>query len=134
MSTIKRQYGMSALGWLFLLIVFGITFTVIAKLMPFYAENQYVVEALRSVGETPEGVESLSNREIEQKIYSFYTVNGVRSEGATNIEIERQANKVLVMINYEARVPMFYNVDAVMKFNNVLDSKFPGECCKPRAE
>ncbi len=130
----QRQYGMSMSGWLFVILVLGITFTIVAKLAPLYAENRYVVEALKSLGETPNGFESMTNREIEQKIYKFYTINGVRSEGAANIEIDRQTNKVLVSVNYEVRVPMFYNVDAVVSFNNVLDSKFPGECCSPRAE
>ncbi len=130
----QKQYGMSMTGWLFVILVLGITFTIIVKLAPLYAENRYVVEALKSLSETPNGFESMSNGEIKQKLYSFYTINGVRSEGSKNIEIDRQPNKVLVSINYEVRVPMFYNVDAVVSFNNVLDSKFPGECCTPRAK
>ena len=64
----------------------------------------------------------------------FYTINNVRSEGASNIKIERTPKKTQVNIDYEVRVPLVYNIDVVMSFNNQLDSSRPDDCCTPKSD
>ncbi len=130
----QKQKGLSTLGWLVAISMFGGLIFIGVKLAPHYAENQYFIQSLRNLGEVPGGIESLSTTEIRGQLSRFFVVNGVRSKGANDVEVERLNDRVLVKINYEVRVPLFYNIDAMLTFNNVLDSKFPGECCKPRAE
>jgi len=61
-------------------------------------------------------------------------VNNIRSQAASDVKILRKKGYVLVSMQYEVRVPIMYNVSAVMSFNNVWDSRRPHECCKPESE
>lgn len=131
-SLINRQRGLGMLQWVLVIAVAGFFLIFAFKVIPLYAENRYVESALRSLATGSEEVDEMSEMEIKQKLGNFYMVNNVRSEGPTkNIKIERESDKVLVTIDYETRVPLFYNIDLVLTFQNHLDSTRPGECCKP---
>lgn len=131
-SLINRQHGLGLLQWMLVIAVAGFFLVFAFKVIPLYAENRYVESALRSLEAGSEEIDEMSEMEIKQKLNNFYMVNNVRSEGPTkNIKIERESDKVLVTVDYETRVPLFYNIDLVLTFQNHLDSTRPGECCKP---
>ena len=67
-------------------------------------------------------VRSLSDQGIRQKLYKQFVVNNVDSIDLKAVQIERSAEKILVSLDYERRVPLLGNVDAVAKFHNVYDS------------
>ena len=90
--------------------------------------------ALRSLEGSGEKLEQMTDAEISKKLNNFYMVNNVRSEGPTkNIKVERESEKAIVTVDYETRVPLFWNIDLVLSFQNHLDSTRPGQCCKPPA-
>jgi len=126
-----KQTGMTSTGFLALaLLAFFIIYTAF-KLVPAYAENRYIVSALKSVAENNDDLTQMTSRDIEGKLRKFYTINNVRSEGSRNIEIDRRANKVVIDINYEERIDFLLNIDLLLSFNNQLDSSQPERCCKP---
>jgi hypothetical protein len=61
-------------------------------------------------------------------------VNNVRSDGPQNIVIDRRSKTLLVSIDYENRVNLFWNIDVITSFQNHLDGERPELCCKPLAE
>jgi len=131
---IKHQRGMGMLQWALVIAVVGFFILFAFKVVPLYAENRYVESALRSLENGGEKLEQMTDAEIKKKLDNFYTINNVRSEGPTkNIKIERESEKALVTVDYETRVPLFYNIDLVLSFQNHLDSTRPGQCCKPPA-
>ncbi len=101
------------------------------KIIPLYAENRYISQALIFLSEKDVPLEDMSTGEIKKAMNNFYTINNVRSEGSRNIKVERTRKAVLVSVNYETRVPLVSNIDVVVSFENQLDSSRPGECCKP---
>ena len=134
MLNAKRQLGISKLALLLLLAVVGFFLLCAFRLIPVYLDDRYIQTALRTLDEGGESVAEMSDREIRKKIGRFFTVNNVRSQSADAIEIDRSQDSVLVIMNYEVRVPIIYNIDAVLTFNNVWDSSRPDECCKPKSE
>lgn len=130
---IKHQRGLGMLQWVLVIAVAGFFLLFAFKAIPLYAENRYVESALRSLENGGEKFEQMTDAEISKKITSFYVINNVRSEGPNNIKILRESDKAIVTIDYETRVPLFYNIDLVLSFQNHLDSTRPGQCCKPPA-
>lgn len=131
-KTIKRQRGLGMLQWALVIAVAGFFLLFAFKVVPLYAENRYVESALRSLETGGEKVEQMADAEIKKKLGNFYLINNVRSEGPTkNIKIDRRSEDLLITIDYETRVPLFYNIDLVLSFQNHLDSSRPGQCCKP---
>jgi hypothetical protein len=99
-----------------------------------YAETVYVVNALKSLVEPGARITEMSDAEIKKKLFNFYLVNNVRSEGPKNIVIDRKSQTLLVTIDYESRTNLFWNIDIVVSFQNHLDGEQPALCCKPLAE
>lgn len=131
---IKHQRGLGLLQWASVIGIAGFFLLFAFKVVPLYAENRYVESALRSLANSGEKLEQMTDAEINKKLNNFYMVNNVRSEGPTkNIKVVRESEKALVTIDYETRVPLFYNIDLVLSFQNHLDSTRPGQCCKPPA-
>jgi len=125
------QKGVTTTGFLALaLLAFFVIYTAF-KLVPAYAENRYIVSALKSIARNNDDLMQMTSKEIRTQLQKFYTVNNVRSEGSRNIEIDKHADKVVIDINYEERIDFLLNIDLLLTFNNQLDSSQPGRCCKP---
>lgn len=132
MGRFQRQRGLSLLGILLLLIALGFVLLCFFRLSPAYLDNMYVRDALKSLAEDhPDDLANLTKGEVAQILSNYYTINNVRGEPAKALEVIRRADKILIQVNYEVRVPLVANVDAVMKFENVLDSSRPEQCCSP---
>ncbi len=132
LKSLKCQRGLGMLQWALVIAIAGFFLMFAFKVIPLYAENRYVESALRALVGSGDNLEEMSNTEITKKLNSFYMINNVRSAGPTeNIKIEREAEKTLVTIDYETRVPLMYNIDLVLSFKNHLDSTKPTQCCKP---
>ncbi len=131
MNNLHYQRGMSSLAWLLVLMTGGFALLCAFKIIPLYAENRYISQALIFLSEKDVPLEDMSTGEIKKAMNNFYTINNVRSEGSRNIKVERTRKAVLVSVNYETRVPLVSNIDVVVSFENQLDSSRPGECCKP---
>lgn len=126
----QRGYGL--LEWLAILAAAGFFLLFAFRVVPLYAENRYVISALKSLEDGGTRLSEMTDAEIRKKLANFYMINNVRSEGPTkNLKIDRSNNKVLVMVDYETRVNLFANIDVVMVFQNHLDSTRTNMCCRP---
>lgn len=128
----SRQLGAGMVGWLIIIGLVGAIVFQIFKLVPHYIESVTVDGELKSLAEVIDGVESLSNRELKQKLAAFYRVNGISKAVQDGTTISRKDGHVLIDMQYEQRIEMFYNIDIVLSFHKQLDSQFPGKCCLPR--
>lgn len=128
------QRGLSSLSWLLLIAVTGFFMMCAFKLIPHYAENIYIADGLKTLGQGEKPVADMSKREIKKTLDRFYMMNNVRSEGSKNLDLDRTKKGLLVNVNYEVRVPLFANVDVLLTFENQLDSSDPSACCKPKTK
>ncbi len=133
MVTLKRQQGLSSIGWLFVIAVFGVVFTIAAKLTPFYLDNRFVVSTLKGLAEDS-AFPTMTPNQVRSKLNKTFTINSVRGKPTDALKVTKKKNVILVTVNYEERVDILFNVDVVLTFTNVLDSTRPEECCSPAAE
>lgn len=131
MSRLNKQSGISSAGWLLILMLGAFALLSFFRMGPAYLDNYYIREALRALAAESEDINNMPKREIRSKLNKYYTINGIRGEATKALEIERLRNKQVINVNYEIRVPLIYNIDVVMKFNNQLDSSKPDACCTP---
>jgi hypothetical protein len=131
MKNLKQQAGLTMISWVFVLAILAFCGMFGFAVVPMYAENIYVVNALKSLAEPGINLAEMSDAEINKKLQNFYMVNNVRSEGAQNIVIDRKSKTLLITIDYENRTNLFWNIDVVTRFQNHLDAERPKLCCKP---
>lgn len=132
-NNLQHQRGLTMISWICVLAILSFCGLFAFKVVPMYAENTYVVSALKSLsGES--NFEEMSDAEIKKYLNSYYMVNNVRSDGPQNFVIDRKSKGLIVKIDYENRVNLMYNIDLVTTFKNHLDAAQKNRCCEPGKE
>ena len=72
----------------------------------------------------------MDQESIKSALSKYMTVNAVANEHANSFKIYRLPDRMLVNTNYEVRVPMIHNIEAVLVFKNQLDTSNPDACCE----
>jgi hypothetical protein len=127
-----QQRGAGLLQWLVIILVVVFIGLFAFRVVPLYVENKYVESGLKALDDGGVRLVDMNDQDIRKRMANFYLINNVRSEGPTkNINIVRESDRVVVMIDYEARVRLFWNLDVVARFENHLDSRHPTLCCRP---
>lgn len=125
----KYEKGVSAVVALAVLAVLMVIFFSI-KLIPEYLENMYVQDALKFVAKNNPKLEEMDEADIKSALSKYMTVNAVANSHAKSFKIYRLPDRMLVNTNYEIRVPMIHNIEAVLVFKNQLDTSNPDACCE----
>jgi len=120
-TTWRRQQGMTAIGWLLVLMVGGFFVLLVLKLGPIYMENYSIKTALLAVKNEP-GVDQKNSREIRQMLMNRLDINYVTTLPRDAITISRKTggNK-WVDVDYEVRKHMLYNIDALVSFKESVE-------------
>jgi Tfp pilus assembly major pilin PilA len=119
MKTRSSQQGMSLLSWMVVIFVVSILVTVVVKLVPVYMDSLTVKSIVEDVA-SQQKLNSNSTREIRKALESQFMVNRVEAITAKDVKIIKEKGKIFLNANYEKRVPVMYNVDAVVKFENLV--------------
>lgn len=115
-NTRKSQRGMTAISMLVIACLVGFVVMIAIKLAPTYFAHFKVQAALKNLP-TDSRAEGASDREIKELILKKLDVDDVDFVKSEDIVITKSSSGRTVAIDYEARVPMFGNVDAVVKFD-----------------
>lgn len=111
------QSGMTLMGTLIVLIVAAFFAVVLIKLVPLYMGNFKVKSVLNSMKEEQD-IATMPPAEIEKRILSRLDINDVGNVKKEDIKIVRSTKNTVITVNYEARVNLFANLDAVAKFED----------------
>ncbi len=93
------------------------------KVIPPFVDNMTLNSILKEVAKTKD-IESLDDDDIRKSFSKRFSVNGVKNISVDQIVITREG-KLTIDINYETRVNVFRNIDAVVSFKNHFDSAHP---------
>lgn len=116
MSMYKTQRGMSFFSLMIILIVAGVFLAVGMKLVPPYWDHSLVTSMMEELVEQPE-TKTDSPRDTRTKISKRLRINQVKLPSQDAIAIDVKEGIKTLTLKYDIIVPMFYNVDAVVKFN-----------------
>ncbi|MDX1452109.1 MAG: DUF4845 domain-containing protein [Oleiphilaceae bacterium] len=117
------QRGVSALFMLIFLAMAAVILTVAFKLYPAYYEH-WQIEGVVESFENEDGLENLSLREIERRFNTRLQTNNVRSfNTGENVIFDLTDEFLAIEVNYEVRVPIYRNIDAVMKFQKTFEKR-----------
>jgi hypothetical protein len=118
--TIRKQGGMTAIGWILVLALIAVGSLITLRLVPLYLEFYSVTASLKSLQAEP-GMGEKAPAQITELLRRRLDVNDVRNVKRDNIRVRRNGAVVLVSVDYEVRVPMFGNVDAVAMFKREVE-------------
>lgn len=125
MNSLKAQRGASFLNIVMILIVASFAVTIVVKLTGPYLEHRTINSIFESVINSEEEMKK-PVREIKRDISRRFTINQVSlPDRENNLQIVNDKGVLKIDLEYEVRVPMFGNVDAMVKFKNHYEGNKP---------
>ena len=116
MHRVKHQAGLTAIGLILILIPVGLAVYIILRAAPAYIEALSVGDVVNSLKKEME-LKEKSREEIYTMIKKRLDVNNITSVEKDDIKIQKTVNDVTVTIDYETRVPLFWNVTLAFSFH-----------------
>lgn len=121
----SRQRGMGMLGFVVLIGLAAFFFTLLFKLGPLYMQYLTIKSVMDDIVEQSAELKG-GVRGIADSLDRRLMVNEVRTVRYRDFDIKKIDGKTYdVSIDYERRVHLFFNVDAVVTFHNQVEVQLP---------
>lgn len=117
MENYNRQKGVSTLSVLLLLIVGSVGFSLGFKLLTPYSTHATVVSIIEDIIEDPSEL-AKSRSEIRRDIERRFTINQVALPDRDALKITLDSGELTFTLDYEERLPLYGNIDAVVVFKD----------------
>lgn len=121
-TTAKQMRGSSFMGTLFIIIVVLTDVIIAIKLIPTYLDNYQMKSTLKEMAQDPTMVD-LTRDELRVLFLRRLEANNIRDFDINKLQIERKKDKVKFSLDYDARVHLLGNIDAVLTFANRVESE-----------
>lgn len=110
-----RQRGLSALGMLFVLVLIVIGITLTLRLAPHYIDYYTINSVIEGLPESE--VRTASRTTLVDLLKKRFSINNLRAfEIRDIIDLDRSRDGTVLLLKYERREHLFYNIDVVLSF------------------
>jgi hypothetical protein len=124
MLNVSKQNGASVPIMLVFLGMAAVVLTIAFKLYPVYYEHWQISAVLESYDKEID-LESMSVSELESNFSTRLMTNNVREfDVSEGFFAERTDTGMYISVEYEVRVPIYGNVDAVVSFEESIEQTF----------
>lgn len=120
----RKQSGASFFGVLSVLILLGLVFSVAFKLFSPYWEYRTISAVVLATSEDREEL-GRPLAQIRSNIDRRFLINQVSLPNKEALTITDDAGMIFFNLDYEVRVPMFGNIDAVVMFQDTYEARKP---------
>jgi hypothetical protein len=115
----KRQAGMTTLTLLLVALVAGFFLICLIKIGPVYLESRTVKSIVEQAAEEARS-EGLGKAEIHDRISKKLLINTVSGMSMEDVEVRGTGDDMEIDANYEVRKPLLFNIDVVLKFEDMI--------------
>jgi hypothetical protein len=118
MLTRNKQYGMTFWGLLVVAAIFIFFVVLFLKLLPPYMEYGKIKTALDGIAKQP-GTSEMGKAEIMAAFDRRFNIDSVDNIDLKNaVTVEKKPTGMTIRFKYERRVPLAYNVTALIEFDD----------------
>ena len=116
----RKQRGVTAIGWIFLLIPMALTLYALLRVGPVYLNYWRVVEAMNKTASELKTDETLSPSVIRNSLEKRFDVGYVDQITAKDITVDRGDQGWQITADYEGSTPLFSNILIVIAFKKTV--------------
>jgi len=87
------------------------------RVAPLYIDNNVIVNAMDGMINNND-FEGMSMTEVSSELRRSLITNGIRDFDTDNVVLNREGDDNFVDINYQSKVPLFSNIEILVKFAN----------------
>ena len=118
----KKQKGMTLIGFIFVLIIAAFFALMAMRLVPSYIEYFGVVKSMNQIASEP-GSATKSISEIRGELNfkgSFQYVDDATLSQAQAVRIDRSRGKANLVVDYNKKIPFIYNIAFLVHFSKTV--------------
>ncbi len=119
----KKQSGMTLIGWVIVLSIIAFFATLAMRLIPMYQEYYGVLQIMDGM-EVELKNNNLTKQQTMLLLYKRFDIGYIHNVKEENIEISRGKNNLHVskiVIDYEVREPFIAQIDLIGHFHTEID-------------
>ncbi len=117
-----QQRGISFIGFIIVLAVLGVFLFLGMRIGPTYIEYLSIRNAVNTVAAEAQSADLASiRRAMDRQMTIDYAAN-FKPEF---VSVQRDGNQLNLVLNYEIRKPLIYNIDFVAKFHHTAPIRQP---------
>ena len=121
----KHQRGVTAIGWLILMIPVAIVFYAGIRVSPLYLNYMKVVHSLDSVA-TEISNDGQSADGLRNAVDKHFQIESVDYPDKKDLKITRVNNVWQIEANYDDQSPLFANIAILITFDKIVKLKSAG--------
>ena len=111
----RTQRGLSTWGWLFFAGMIAVGASAALRIGPHYIDFRIVQSAMDRLSDSE--VHDMSRSRIREHFSKQFRVENFHIAVKDMMKIERDRDQTVLIIDYEIREHLFYNVDFVLAFS-----------------
>jgi hypothetical protein len=112
----KRQKGMTFIGWVVILALVLSYVYIGIKVVPAYVEFFSVKKILATMAREP-GFATMTPAEIRKSFERRLAIDYVSAVSAQDLDIRKEGGENVVSVEYSQKIPLFYNVSVLLDFS-----------------
>ena len=116
----RKQRGVTMIGWIFLLVPVAIVLYAAILVGPEYLNYYKVITALKETGGKLKGDETLSATTIRNAITKRFDIGYIEKPTSDEVVITKEEGGWQLATDYETTVPMFGNLYLLMTFKTAV--------------
>lgn len=116
----KQQRG-SVYTTIILVALFGLVILATLKIAPAYIDDRAIANTMENIAASNDFA-NMSIADVRSSLMRTLNTNRVAFD-ANNVVLVREGGREYVDVNYESRKTLFYNIDAVVKFEHRYNKK-----------
>lgn len=114
----QHQRGASMLAMILVAIMVGFFAMCAIRMLPIYFEYLSVKEIIEKVA-ADYNVKEDSIADIRRRIENLFNTNQIYAIKPREVEVFREEGHTRIDASYEVRVPLFWRIDAMLKFDDL---------------
>jgi Domain of unknown function (DUF4845) len=115
-----KQRGASFLGWIMIALLVSVAGLLAARVVPPYVDYRTIVSLIEALPR--DQVHTMTKGEIRESLQKRFLINNIRDlKVADIITIEHKREGTSLVLHYEVREPLAYNVSVVIAFDRTFN-------------
>jgi hypothetical protein len=117
---VRRQRGVTMIGWIFLLIPMAIVVYAGIRVGPEYYEYYKLLSAMKSTANDLKAEEGLTQQSIRRSLQRRFDTQYIDDIKATEIGVTRTDAVWAMSAQYEQVIPLFGNLNLLLQFDETV--------------
>jgi hypothetical protein len=116
----RRQRGVTMIGWVFLLIPMALTLYAAIRIGPVYLNYWRIVDSMQKTATELKSDETLSATTIKNSLAKRFDIGYVDKITTNDIDVKKGASGWQMTVGYDGEAPLFGTVKLVVAFDKTV--------------